>query len=62
MEQLFLVLVTNKTSNILEDLETLRLLAKTVQDACKHHAISEETVLRNAFDIIFAFDETISFG
>lgn len=36
IEQLFLLLITNKTSNILEDLETLRLLAKTVQESCKH--------------------------
>jgi len=33
-----------------------------VQDQCKHVAVSEETVVKNAFDIIFAFDETISFG
>ncbi|CAD7950107.1 unnamed protein product [Amoebophrya sp. A120] len=62
MEKLFLLLITNKTSNILEDIETLRLLAKTVQDGCKNVAVSEESVLQNAFDIIFAFDEVISFG
>ncbi|CAD7936639.1 unnamed protein product [Amoebophrya sp. A25] len=62
MENLFLLLITNKTSNILEDIETLRLLAKTVQDGCKCVAVSEESVLQNAFDIIFGFDEAISFG
>lgn len=62
MEKLFLLLITNKTSNIMEDIETLRLLAKTVQDGCKNVAVSEESVLQNAFDIIFAFDEVISFG
>eukprot|EP00392_Amoebophrya_sp_AT5.2_P015941 g16166.t1 len=46
----------------MEDIETLRLLAKTVQDGCKNVAVSEESVLQNAFDIIFAFDEVISFG
>lgn len=61
MESLHLVLVTNKASNILEDLETLRLLAKVVQDCCQIQ-VNEEYVLKHAFDIIFAFDEVISFG
>merc|ERR1719311_215265 len=61
MEQLFLVLVTNRSSNILEDLETLRLLAKVVQDCCQLQA-NEENVIKHAFDIVFSFDEVISFG
>mmetsp|Transcript_22229 Transcript_22229/g.56622 ORF Transcript_22229/g.56622 Transcript_22229/m.56622 type:complete len:548 (-) Transcript_22229:456-2099(-) len=61
MESLHLILVTNKASNILEDLETLRLLAKVVQDCCQIQ-VNEELVLKNAFDIVFAFDEVISFG
>jgi hypothetical protein len=31
---MFLLLVTNKQSNILEDLDTLRLLSKVVPDYC----------------------------
>jgi len=58
---LHLLLVTNKSSNILEDLETLRLLAKVVQDCCQVQ-VNEEMVLKHAFDIVFAFDEVISFG
>eukprot|EP00927_Polykrikos_kofoidii_P077987 TRINITY_DN74870_c0_g1_i1.p1 TRINITY_DN74870_c0_g1~~TRINITY_DN74870_c0_g1_i1.p1 ORF type:complete len:540 (-),score=136.02 TRINITY_DN74870_c0_g1_i1:83-1627(-) len=61
MESTFLVVVTNKSSNILEDLETLRLLAKVVQDCCQL-PVSEELVLKHAFDIVFAFDEVVSFG
>jgi len=61
MESLYLLLVTNKSSNILEDLETLRLLAKVVQDCCQIQ-VNEELVLKNAFQIVFAFDEVISFG
>eukprot|EP00931_Biecheleriopsis_adriatica_P034659 TRINITY_DN19_c0_g1_i1.p1 TRINITY_DN19_c0_g1~~TRINITY_DN19_c0_g1_i1.p1 ORF type:complete len:560 (-),score=145.36 TRINITY_DN19_c0_g1_i1:218-1810(-) len=61
MESLNLVVITNKASNILEDLETLRLLAKVVQDCCEIQ-VSEENVLKHAFDIVFAFDEVISFG
>jgi hypothetical protein len=61
MESLYLLLVTNKSSNILEDLETLRLLAKVVQDCCQIQ-VNEELVLKHAFDIVFAFDEVISFG
>merc|ERR1719181_2656392 len=61
MESLYLLFVTNKSSNILEDLETLRLLAKVVQDCCQVQ-VNEDEVKKNAFDIIFAFDEVISFG
>lgn len=61
MESLYLLLVTNKSSNILEDIEILRLLAKVVQDCCQIQ-VNEEAILKHAFDIIFAFDEVISFG
>merc|ERR1712050_635380 len=61
METLHLLLVTNKSSNILEDLETLRLLAKVVQDCCQIQ-VNEESVIKHALDIVFAFDEVVSFG
>ena len=52
----YLVLVTNKSSNIVEDLDVLRLLAKVLPEFCVS-GISEDAVLDHAFDIIFAFDE-----
>jgi len=61
MEALHLVMVTNKSSNILEDLETLRLLGRVLQDCCSTQ-VNEEVVLKNAMDIVFAFDEVVSFG
>eukprot|EP00922_Rhytidocystis_sp_ex-Travisia-forbesii_P052412 GHVS01077741.1.p1 GENE.GHVS01077741.1~~GHVS01077741.1.p1 ORF type:complete len:279 (+),score=56.43 GHVS01077741.1:119-955(+) len=61
MENLYLLLVTNKQSNILEDLDTLRLLAQIVQDVCQV-TLSDDLIMRNAFDIVFSFDEVISFG
>ncbi|XP_019250005.1 PREDICTED: coatomer subunit delta-like [Nicotiana attenuata] len=60
IESLYLLLVTNKQSNILEDLETLRLLSKLVPEYC--HCLDEEGVSQTAFELIFAFDEVISLG
>ncbi|CAN6479341.1 unnamed protein product [Victoria cruziana] len=60
METLYLLLVTNKQSNILEDLETLRLLSKLVPEYAP--SLDEEGVCRMAFELIFAFDEVISLG
>ncbi|GAX28356.1 hypothetical protein FisN_4Hh018 [Fistulifera solaris] len=57
---LYLLLVTTKTSNIVEDLGTLRLLAKVVPDIAggfQEHAIQD-----HAFDLIFAFDEVLTAG
>ena len=57
---MYLLLVTTKASNIVEDLGTLRLLAKVIPDVAgglHEHAINE-----NAFDLIFAFDEVLTAG
>ncbi|GJR66340.1 coatomer subunit delta-like protein [Tanacetum coccineum] len=60
MEGIYLVLVTNKQSNILEDLDTLRLLSKVVPEFSG--SLDEEGICKNAFELIFAFDEVISLG
>eukprot|EP01027_Heterolobosea_sp_BB2_P010187 GEZU01014974.1.p1 GENE.GEZU01014974.1~~GEZU01014974.1.p1 ORF type:complete len:571 (-),score=183.54 GEZU01014974.1:31-1653(-) len=60
LENLYLVLITNKSSNIVEDLDTLRLLARIIPEYCSY--IEEEQVLTKAFDLMFAFDEVITLG
>lgn len=60
IEGLYLLLITNKQSNILEDLDTLRLLSKLVPEYSP--SLDEEGVCKTAFELIFAFDEAISLG
>lgn len=57
---MYLVLVTNKGSNILEDLETLRLLGKVIAEFVM--PMEEDVVSEVAFDLIFAFDEVVTSG
>jgi coatomer subunit delta len=60
LEALYVLILTTKSSNILEDLETLQLLAKLVGELC--YPIDESGVSLAAFDIVFAFDEAIALG
>ncbi|KAL8259625.1 hypothetical protein R6Q59_027578 [Mikania micrantha] len=60
IDVLYLLLVTNKQSNILEDIDTLRLLSKVVPEYTP--SLDEEGICKNAFELIFAFDEVISLG
>ncbi|KAL6853726.1 hypothetical protein ACP4OV_019755 [Aristida adscensionis] len=60
IEALYLLIITNKQSNILDDLETLRLLSKLVPEYSP--SLDEESISRAAFELIFAFDEAISLG
>ncbi|XP_027909987.1 coatomer subunit delta-like [Vigna unguiculata] len=60
IEALYLLIITNKSSNILEDLSTLRLLSRLVPEYS--YSLDEEGICEHAFELIFAFDEVISLG
>lgn len=60
IDNLFLLLITNKASNIVEDLETLRLLSKIVPDVAG--GVTEERVSDKCFELVFAFDEVLTTG
>lgn len=57
---MYLLLITTKASNIVEDLGTLRLLAKVVPDVAG--GLHENAIHEHAFDLIFAFDEVLTAG
>ena len=57
---LYTVLLTTTASNILEDLESLRLFSRVVTEYCS--TVSETEVKENAFQLIFAFDEIVALG
>lgn len=60
IEALLLVLVTSKSSNIVEDLATLRLMGRLIPEYVQ--TIDEENVAAKAFEVLFAFDEVIVGG
>lgn len=63
LESLYLLVITNRASNIVEDLETLRLLSKVIPDVAGATSnLSEDRVVEKAYELIFAFDEVITAG
>lgn len=60
IEDLYLVLITTKGSNIVQDLSSLQLISKILPDVCQ--PISETTVSEKVFELIFAFDEVMTMG
>jgi hypothetical protein len=60
IESMYLLLITNKSSNIMEDLDTLRILAKIVPEFCP--ILEEDQIQENAFELVFAFDEVLANG
>ena len=55
-----MVLITNRQSNILQDIDSLHLFAQVVSSVCKK--LDEREILRNAFELLSAFDELVTLG
>ncbi len=62
MQELLLVVISNRMSNVIEDMEILKLLYGIVIEKCKKGGVSEESVLETAFDLILAFDDVVTLG
>ncbi|KAG6002991.1 hypothetical protein E4U21_002466 [Claviceps maximensis] len=60
LDELYMVLITNKQSNILQDIDTLHLFAQVVTSACR--TLDEREIIRNAFELLSAFDEVVTLG
>ncbi|RUP48525.1 hypothetical protein BC936DRAFT_144446 [Jimgerdemannia flammicorona] len=60
LDEMFMVLITNRQSNILQDIDSLHLFARVVSDTCR--TLEEREILRNAFELLSSFDEIISEG
>ncbi len=60
LEDLYMILITNKNSNILQDIDTLHLFARVTSDICR--SLDESSVLRYSFELLGAFDEIVSLG
>ncbi|ORX33279.1 hypothetical protein BD324DRAFT_640344 [Kockovaella imperatae] len=59
-EELYVLLITNKASNIVQDLSTLNLLVRLISSLTP--AMSEPAILHHSFDLLCAFDEVVSLG
>lgn len=63
VETLHVLLITTKNPNIVEDLETLRLLDRVLPEYSPRYGVVDgESVMEAAFDIIYSFDEVLDWG
>jgi len=60
LDELYMVLITNRQSNILQDIDSLHLFAQVVQTICK--SLDEREILKHAFELLGAFDELVTLG
>ena len=60
IESLYLILITTKNSNIIEDTEILKLIYRLIQDLCGQ--INSESIVKNAFEIMLGIDDIVTLG
>ncbi|KAF8509580.1 hypothetical protein JB92DRAFT_2668986, partial [Gautieria morchelliformis] len=59
LEELY-ILITNKASSILQDIEVLHLFGRFVPDVCRLAEARE--ISRHTFELLSAFNELVSLG
>ncbi|KAJ2413821.1 coatomer subunit delta, partial [Coemansia sp. IMI 209128] len=59
-EDMYAVLITSRQNNIVQDMDTLHLIARAVADICDVN--DQQGVILRGFDILTAFEEIISQG
>ncbi|KAL7627098.1 coatomer subunit delta [Parahypoxylon ruwenzoriense] len=60
LDELYMVLITNRQSNILQDIDSLHLFAQVVTSTCR--SLDEREILKNSYELLSAFDELVSLG
>ncbi|CCH43599.1 Coatomer subunit delta-2 [Wickerhamomyces ciferrii] len=60
LDELYIILITNRQSNILQDIDTLNTFAETINSLLR--VVNEQEIFENAFEILSAFDEIITLG
>jgi hypothetical protein len=60
IENLFLVLITDKDSNLIEDIEITKIVYRLMQDICGN--ITEKSIKENAFELIMGIDDIVNMG
>ncbi|KAJ1912910.1 coatomer subunit delta [Tieghemiomyces parasiticus] len=62
MDTLYMVLITNRQSNIVQDIDTLHLFARAATDVCGGGSLHEFAVLEHCFELLCVFDEIVNLG
>lgn len=60
LDELYMVLITNRQSNILQDIDSLHLFAQVVTSTCR--SLDEREIVKNAYELLSAFDELVTLG
>ncbi|CAH6722640.1 coatomer subunit delta [[Candida] jaroonii] len=60
LEEFYIVLITNKQSNILQDIDTLHLFQLTIGNLLRN--VDEREIFDKSFEILSSFDEIINNG
>ncbi|KAJ9664107.1 coatomer subunit delta [Coniosporium apollinis] len=60
IDTVYLLLITTRNSNILQDIDSLHLFSQVVSSICK--TLDERGILASAFELLSAFDELVTLG
>ena len=61
IDSYFLILITSKNSNIIEDTEILKLIYRLIQDLCNGQ-INYDSIIENSYEIMLGIDDIACLG